>query len=81
MRPSSCAALPCAPPRLVLTVAVPEQVAVPFPSVQDVGALVHAVPVFVTFRAVPPAIVLVPVSATVTAELLHELLKLVQVQV
>jgi hypothetical protein len=49
--------------------AVPLHVAVPFPAVADVGLLVYPLPGAVTTSAVPDAIVLVPVSATVAVAL------------
>jgi len=52
-------------PSVVLTVAVPEHVAVPEPKVAEVGALVYPLPTAVIESAVPEAIVLEPVSVTV----------------
>jgi hypothetical protein len=73
-------ALPGEPPSTVAIVAVPEQVAVPLPAVADVGAAVALLPRAVITRAVPPAMVLVPVKATVAVAVL-ESLKLVNVHV
>ena len=73
-------AFPETPPRTVAIVAVPEHVAVPFPAVAVVGAAVALWPRAVITRAVPPAMVLVPVSATVAVAVL-ELLKVASAQV
>ena len=73
-------ASPVAPPNTVAMVAVPEQVAVPLLNVAEVGAAVAAMPRAVMTRAVPLAMVLVPVSATV-AVAVDESLKLVRRQV
>ena len=73
-------ALPGEPPNTVEIVAVPEQVAVPLPKVAVVGAADAPDPREVITKAVPPAIVLVPVKATV-AVAVDELLKLERVQV
>jgi hypothetical protein len=54
-------------PMDVLTVAVPEQLAVPFDAVAEDGALAKLFPKDVMVSAVPPEIVFVPVSATVAA--------------
>jgi hypothetical protein len=71
---------PGVPPSTVEIVAVPLQVAVPLPSVADVGAAVAPPPREVIVKAVLAAIVFVPVSATV-AVAVDESLKLVSVQV
>jgi hypothetical protein len=68
------------PPTTVVIVAVPEQVAVPLPSVAEVGAEVAPVPIEVITKAVPDAIVFEPVRATV-AVAVEPLLKFVRVQV
>ena len=73
--------LPCAPPSTVVIVAVPLQVAVPLPRVAEVAADVEPYPVFVIVSAVPPAIVFVPVRATVAVAPVFPLLNAVSVQV
>ena len=65
----------------VATTAEPVHVAVPLPAVADVGELVYPLPAVVTTRAVPPAMVFVPVSATVAAALVPPPLNAVSVQV
>ena len=63
------------------TVAVPEQVAVPLIAVADVAAEVLPPPVFVITSAVPPAMVLVPVKATVAVPPALPLLNVVRLHV
>ena len=77
---TSAAALPGAPPSTVAIVADPEHVAVPLPRVAEVGAAVAPAPLAVITSAVPPAIVFVPVRATV-AVAVEELLNAVKVHV
>jgi hypothetical protein len=79
-RPYISSAFPGDPPSTVEIVAVPLQVAVPLPSVAVVGAADAPPPLAVIVRAVPDAIVFVPVSATV-AVAVDESLKLARVHV
>jgi hypothetical protein len=65
----------------VVTVAVPEQTAVPSESLAVVGAAVASVPPAVMDSVVPLAMVLAPVKATVAVAPLEPLLKSLNVQV
>ena len=76
-----CPAAPAMGPSCVVTVAAPEQVAVPLESVAVVGAEVAPVPPAVMTSGVPLAMVLSPVKATVAAALVEPLLKLLTTQV
>ncbi len=69
------------PVSTVTTVAVPEQVAEPFPAVALVDAEVLPDPAAVMTKAVPPAIVFVPVKATVAVPPVLPLLNTVSAHV